>query len=400
MSTQSSEYTRTEAYQVVRAILADRTLAQYDLRQLLRRLVETCMDRPAAFKALCAARGAGAIPARDLRAWYAKAARGCQGLDEFAEFRSWACRSRELEAVLGPHCSAEQLDPSPSAPPATLSRSQRTAWDRMAALAGLYFSGRLKDCAIQPRTSVLLAGPSGVGKSHLVRTFAAHIGCAYLRLTYGGWIVSGGRGDKPTMQSIREFVVRNKRCLIHIDELDKIGALAERSDWYTCFLNEAYSVLDRGGFGEESPIAKQASLRLQNNTFIVGSGTWQDLWSIAGGERVGIGFGGGAATPPPDMGDKIRSSQRIPTELLNRFDGEVQLLQPLGREDFAGVLEAAGLTALAAKAGMPIDLEAAVRSGLGMRWVESFLTRLHLALAETSPETTAPAQSAANSPSI
>ena len=77
MSTQSSEYTRTEAYQVVRTVLADRTLAQYDLRLLLRRLIETCMDRPAAFKALCAARGPEAIPVRDLRAWYAKAARGC-----------------------------------------------------------------------------------------------------------------------------------------------------------------------------------------------------------------------------------------------------------------------------------------------------------------------------------
>jgi hypothetical protein len=272
-------------------------------------------------------------------------------------------------------------DKSQPLPQVLLTSSQQRAWDALEETAALYFSGALKDAMVRPRTARLIAGPSGVGKTHLLRSFAKAKGYGFLSLTYGQWVPNGARSDETTVRALARFLSLHERCVIAIDELDKFhGGL--RQEWSVSVQNDLFGLLDRTLFdGHGAEYKKAITEKLRDDTFLVGCGTWQSLWSVDGGAKPAIGFSASAEAP---MSQQIRAAREIPTELLNRFHPDILLLEPLRASEIAGICEAAGLTQLAEALGASLDFAEAERSGLGMRWVEAQTLNIHLRKAKGS----------------
>lgn len=248
--------------------------------------------------------------------------------------------------------------------PEFLTRSPQAGLDRMVALAKLHFEGGMSH-GVQLRTWPLLVGPSGVGKSNLVRRVAAELGgLPVTKLSYGEWLVSGARTDMTTLQRLRLALEKHDRQILFIDELDKVQATPDA--WSRALLTELFGVIDRQlGVVEGSRTAWTPDLlqKFRERVFIIGAGTWQDLWS---GSSGAIGFGGQAQ--PSDMADRIRRAKVIPTELLNRFNGDWIVLEPYSVRDFEEIAEGLKLPP-----GV-LDPVAAAKSGYNFRAVEMALT--------------------------
>ena len=332
-------------------------------------LLELAAESPAAFRALWPAPRAEGSPAADWRRLGAAALKGAAGSDAQPALRDWLRREPRFRPVLPP-----ALPQRPATPPARLTASQQKAYERLWSWSRLFFSGRGRLGPIQPRTSALLVGASGVGKSHVVRQFAADAGLGYLRLTYGDWLPRGAKQEPCTWDSLRLFLLQHARSVIFIDELDKLSAHLE-GGWSTSVRNDIYALLDRTWFdsapGQGGRAEAELRTKLAQSVYFVAAGTWQDLWRVKGGAKAGLGFGAQAPAAAADMGEEVRAARAIPTELLNRFNGELLFLEPMGRSDFEAVVAAAGLDRQAARAGIAINFDEAVRSGLGMRWVEN-----------------------------
>ena len=393
MKNQPAKVSDTDLQLALEAALDDDCLGLARQEALRRQVLELLAGTPAGLCSLLRYRGPQAFAADELRRWMAGAESMAGGLLGRALFRRRLQQWPELPPKLAPEPLAAPPGPPAGSPP-RLMPSQARAWDVMSRVAELYFSGTLRTKAIQPRTALLVADPSGSGKSHLIRTFAQEQGLGFLRLCLGDWQPQGSHKQIDTFEEIRLFLLNHERALLHFDELDKIRSAANRSDWIACVLNDLYGVLDRTLFDTRQVpgAAEEVRQRLHHSTLLVGSGTWHELWSVPDGARPAIGFGtGGQGSAMPD---RIRAARCIPPELLNRFCPELILLPPMGREDFAALIAAEGLGELAREAGVAIDLEAAVQSGLGMRWIESLVLKIHLALRAKSSETPPPGENA------
>ena len=248
--------------------------------------------------------------------------------------------------------------------PEFLTRSQQAGLKRMLALAKLHFEGGTRH-GVQLRTWPLLVGPSGVGKSNLARRLASDLGgLPVTKLSFGEWLVSGARTDVTTLQRLRLALEKHERQILFIDELDKVHATSD--PWSRALLTELFGVIDRQlgvAEGSRSSWTPELLQKLRERVFIIGAGTWQDLWRESSGA---IGFGGRAQ--PTDMPDRIRRANIIPVELLNRFNADWVVLESYTAQDFAEI--AAGLK-------LPdgvLDPVAAAESGYNFRAVEMTLT--------------------------
>lgn len=246
-----------------------------------------------------------------------------------------------------------------------LTRSQRAGLDRMLGLAKLHFENSTR-YGVRLRTWPLLVGPSGVGKSNLVRHLAAEMGgLPVTKLTYGEWLVSGSRTEATTLQRLRAALEKHDRQILFIDELDKVHASSDA--WSRALLTELFGVLDgQLGLAEGSRSGWSPELlrKLREKAFIVGAGTWQDIWRSSGASSIGFS----EATRAPDIAERIRKAQVIPQELLNRFCPAWILLEPYNASDFEEI--SAGLK-------LPpgiLDPISAAESGLNFRAVEAALT--------------------------
>jgi hypothetical protein len=150
---------------------------------------------------------------------------------------------------------------------------------------------------VKPRVYPLIYGPTGTGKSHIVKQFAGEISqefisFEYVRVTFSDWIVIGSRHGEPTSTKLRQLLKPKSKgfVFLHIDELDKFTPDAQ--GWSTSVKMDLFNFLDMS----------------LPNLFIVGSGTWQ-----AEHEHKSIGFNPSNSTPT------INSHKSIPTELLERF---------------------------------------------------------------------------------
>lgn len=266
-----------------------------------------------------------------------------------------------------------------SHPVLPLTASQREALASLRALSEIYFE-RTRINGVLPRTTSLVVGPSGVGKTFVVTQLGTLLRLPVLKLTVGDWIPSGARNEPCTLALLRSWLDTRPRFLLHLDELDKLRA--HDNAWSFGVLTEVFSVLDRkvayAGTKNE-PWTAQHTQALRDNVFMVGSGTWQDLWPQR--SRRTIGFLP-AATAPAGAGansaivERIREARVIPEELLYRFCGHWSILSPYTREDF----ELLG-RALQLPAGV-LDPTAAAASGQNYRYLEAALTAHALQLYE------------------
>lgn len=231
---------------------------------------------------------------------------------------------------------------------------------RIHGLAELYFYGAAKHCAIQPRLWPLIVGPTGAGKSHLCRRLARLNNAGYLRLTYGDWVVQGARSPSSLFQ-VLDHCVRRPRTVLHLDELDKLPAESSQ-DWTRAVTNEIWAVLDgelpidrfctdtevRARFSPEA-LQRLRDGKVHERLFIVGSGTWQELFEQQRPGNV-MGFGRTGRSDPQNEAravERITATKGPMAELLARFDGAVQLIRPPTIAEALAILERAGARAYA-----------------------------------------------------
>lgn len=263
-------------------------------------------------------------------------------------------------------------------PPLMWSDSQRRAFDELIAIGETFFGADWLSLPLRPRFDTLVIGPSGSGKSHLVRAVAEHLNVPCLRVCHGEWIVMGARPHlHPTVQKIAKFIVENERGIIHVDELDKARS-GFQADWTIAVFAEIFSLLDRmmpAGSREDS-YTEILRHRLRCDFWFLGSGTWQAAWE----KSPPIGF-----VDPMSQWDSvvlsraIRTAGFIPTELLNRFSDTFIFLKPATERDFQNAAEMFGLVRLARELGEKIDFAQAVEENLGARWLEKIHAELLMA---------------------
>jgi hypothetical protein len=174
--------------------------------------------------------------------------------------------------------------------------------------------------------------------------------------------------------SILSEVVTFDRVVLHIDELDKFGSLQER-EWSAAIASDLWNLLDgkfqlseylrETMFPEGNKPTEQAlAHRVRTSLWIVGSGTWQEVFSNSRG-RPTMGFQ--SDRPSAERVDmaKIAASEMISPELLHRF-GEPIFIDYPTPEETAQLLESTGIASLAKQAGL--------------RVLETLATRLTMAL--------------------
>ena len=292
----------------------------------------------------------------------------------------------------------EQSDPHPKAEAISglpnefslWSSGQKAACEQLLEVAETFFDLRWESLgAMRPRLDTLVVGPTGMGKSHLVRVVSRKLGIPILRLSFGEWLVTGSRETPRTLDRVHAFVDEHPVGIIHIDELDKIRSTLT-SDWSTSILVELFLLLDRS---LQQPTrtyiwTEHLQKKLQRSFLMVGCGTWQSMWAER--NKRPIGFHPSTGSSHGLVQREIANRSVIPDELLRRFSSRLIILPPPTEEDYREGAKAFGLDRMAKDLGVCIDYTEATEGGLGARWLEEKLGDL-LRLAKRTGKSLFPA---------
>src|SRR5208282_5862719 len=115
------------------------------------------------------------------------------------------------------------------------------------------------------------------------------LGCQYRKLTYGEWMVLGGKGSRPTIFQVIDTLHAGK-TIVHLDELDKVQP-GGGSDWAAAISSDLYNLLDKRlnineflintSYGQQTPPSvEELQNRVETDLWLVGSGTWQGLHEV------------------------------------------------------------------------------------------------------------------------
>lgn len=255
------------------------------------------------------------------------------------------------------------------------SRGQQEAFAVLLEMAETFYETDWPESGLRPRLDPMVAGPSGVGKSHVVRAVGQQLALPILRLSYNEWLVAGAKEHPYTLERVHTFVENNHRGLIHIDELDKFKAV-HRTDWSTSVLGELMLLLDRSVQQPMRGIVWTPFLqaKLRKSFLIIGSGTWQFSWTENAKRRMG--FQNSTSFTPELIQHDIEKSGIIPVELFRRFCSELIILPPATEADYRRGAELFDLERMGRDLGIQLDYVNAVERGLGARWLEETLARL------------------------
>ena len=246
--------------------------------------------------------------------------------------------------------------------------SQAKAFQRLRVMSSIYFGGA-EHRGVKLRTTSLLVGPSGVGKTHVANALAESLGLPLLRLTVGDWLVSGSRPEPTTLQTLQKFIGEHSRCIVFLDELDKFRS--QDNTWSQAAITEVFSMLDRQvnyRGTKDDPWTQGHTLRMQTGVFIIAAGTWQDIWKKTNVRAMGFSPEAVGSFDETQFVRKVREAGVIPEELLNRFNDEWLLLQPYGAADYESIGRQLGLD------HATLNPDAAMQSGLNFRYVERVMT--------------------------
>lgn len=277
--------------------------------------------------------------------------------------------------------------PEPSTLSEELTQSQIKAYRRISAMARAYFARPDFACTVEPRLMPLCIGPTGTGKTSLMRRVAKENRATFLRTSAGEWTPIGVRSVRPTVACILEALATSQsgKAVVLIDEMDKVSGATD-TNWARSVLNEIYATLDRSMpiasllHGENSPklsiSVEELQERVERKLFLVAAGTWQSLWS--GGTTMG--FGGAVSTTARAV-DTIATQRIVPIELLMRFTWPPIVLSYPDQVETLALFQKTGLMRLAANLGVSLDPAQHDWSRGGFRSIESIagelLTRAH-----------------------
>ena len=264
-------------------------------------------------------------------------------------------------------------------------KSHQSAHDVLITLGHLFFQKASYDLPIKPRLMPLVVGPTGVGKSFLVEQVAGELNARYFKVTRGDWIPQGARTNRPTVFQIIDHVLRNKRVLLHIDELDKFQIDFSEGDWSASIGSDLWNVLDgkyqfdeyiRGYHGGEAnvPTPEVLANAIGSSLWIVGSGTWQDIF-VQSRRGATAGFGGSSMAQPVNA-DSISGAGVIPEELLYRFNSDLIFLGYPSIDETVQILTNTGLSSFARDLGVTITPSEIDWTKGGMRVLETLMARL------------------------
>ncbi len=259
-----------------------------------------------------------------------------------------------------------------------LTRSQRCAFNRVFALAELYYEKDCEALPLKPKCFALVAGPTGAGKSAIAKHLAHELGAHFLHLSFGGWMPQGVSKDyQPTPYKILEAAAEHDRVFVFIDECDKLSSGTSNSEWARSVMADIYLLLDGAwpieAYRRHSKVEEAVADPKTDNIYIMAAGTWQ---SVTSAPKSRIGFGGSGSENSVET--RIRELQAIPTELLARFHQDIIMLNYPTQEEIPALLDAYGLTQLAAQAGERIDPSSIDFNKGGMRVFEAMASNLLL----------------------
>lgn len=287
-----------------------------------------------------------------------------------------------------------------TAPKLVLSPGQERALEKLRPLVDLATCGICKRLPFRPRTSALLIGPSGSGKSHLARELAQQCSQPFWEANMGGWIVAGARSETHTFESLANWVLQHESGIIFIDELDKISGNGASgggggSDWLNFVRLETFDLLDgrvpdsavvpagvskleelaglEAGEVTRDLMMLEIREKLRTRFFIIAAGAWMGGWQE---NRQQLGF---HATVSADRRpDRRQILQSISPELLQRFRRDIIYLDPMTKRDYQTV--AASIMARLPKTlvdsfvrACTPAIEVALEECLGMRIFEEVL---------------------------
>jgi len=261
---------------------------------------------------------------------------------------------------------AGRLPVSPGEKNMLLTEAQQAALTQLDALVEIYFAQAASPAPVRMRIAPLLVAPSGAGKTFLAGLLAQRHGFGLLRTSVSEWMVQGSKATEPTLNLIREAIEEHPHGLVlHIDELDKLQgheswSIAQRGEIFCC-------AGDRNVTGGGWTDKHRAALR--DKVFMVGSGTWQEVWTSRLSRHRGFS--------EPDLStgkieEEIRGAKVIPDELLFRW-GPMIPLHPYTVRDFEKIGQQLGLER------QFLDPVEAARSGLNFRAIEIALSQRALA---------------------
>ena len=229
----------------------------------------------------------------------------------------------------------------------------------------------------------------------LVAESAKRLGAIYKRSQRGDLAPQGAARMRSSLLQILDLLTLHERVLWHIDELDKFFAGAEgeatpRSEWSASIFSDLWSALDKSLpietylTMEDRPGVKDPTInadflhqRVNGGLFIIGSGTWQNLFTRDGGPR--IGFSNSTKTTPLGISVRdIQTSNLISPELLARFNSNFIILGYPERKEIEQIVKATGIAKLAKETRYQITDEDLDFSRGGYRVLEALLSRLLL----------------------
>jgi hypothetical protein len=257
-----------------------------------------------------------------------------------------------------------------------LTASQREAYQSLAHFLDLRLNPRTAG-GIQPRPHALIVGPSGVGKTALVRAFAEDLTgergfrCPTFFTDCGTFIPDGAKAEPWTLRAIQRWarseVAETPAGVLFIDEADKLWG---EHDWSRSIVQNVFALLDNR-LGSLAYWSEEDSRLLEQKILIIGAGTWQKV------QKESLSDPGNVSRRGARM-DRIEAASAIPEELLFRFSADVIFLDPMIeteiQERIAQIHRDLNEPVKASKLGELAHRCAS--SNRQMRWLEAYVSRL------------------------
>ncbi len=278
------------------------------------------------------------------------------------------CAFFERAKLLAPEQEVAFDEPEPE-PPKLFTR-QQAAFD---SLRLLIHAKRCKLHAggITPTFHTLILGPSGSGKSHVVRAVAKYEGMGFYEINVSSWLPSGSRTQKSTPERLAAFVDSNRSGIIFLDEADKLHPKSEHTSDFTRYLiDEVVGLLD-GRVSHWESWSEQLANKLKHDYFIVLAGAWQQAYTeaflshqILGGTWANLSILEG-----------FLENNWLPTELLNRVSSHLIEILPPETSDIVSRLRSvrAGLGLPEDHAGIEKEAREIMEAQKGIRGIEEYL---------------------------
>lgn len=271
---------------------------------------------------------------------------------------------------------------------------QRQVFAELYATASTFFSGEWQELSVRPRFSRFVVGPTGTGKTHLIRALADALSLPIFAVSATNWLPLGinQRGGRSTWTDLIALLGRHPQVVVFLDEADKLCLPpGSGTGWQDYLRVEIFHLLDGalpdnatgteedwgGCFDDDDRELVQE--RLRTGTYVVAAGAFQEFFDSSV-HRPRIGFGQTLDGSGPSTLSKEAMAKILPRELVNRFASPVLLLPDLVEDDYWAMLDALvpSLPPRLLKAVLKLanrEISEAVSSAAGCRWVEELVLR-------------------------